>query len=78
MQRQDDPATRVRGINLTGIQDGGNLCHTAEEEEQITAFLRRVTLVDALQDAQVWSGIQLLRARGLFLRWNGLVYHLVR
>lgn len=50
----------MRGINLTGLLDGGDFCHTTEEEEQITALLWGVTLVDALQDAQVRSGIEFL------------------
>lgn len=62
MQRQDDPAACVRGINLTGLLDGGDLSHTAEEEEQVAALLRRVALVDALQDAQVRPGIQFFGA----------------
>lgn len=64
------------GINLTGLLDGGDLCHATEEEEQIATLLDRVTLIDALQDAQVRPGIQFFRARGLLLRWNRLVYHL--
>ena len=60
MQRQDDPATCVRGINLTGLLDGGDLRHAAEEEEQVSALLWRVTLIDALQDAQVRSRVQFL------------------
>lgn len=78
MQRQDYPATCVCGINLTGLLDGGDLCHTTKEEQQIATFLWRVTLIDALQDAQVWSGIQFFRTRGLLLRWDRLVYHLVQ
>lgn len=76
VQRQDDPAARVCGVDLTGLLDGGNLGHTAEEEEQVAALLWRVALIDALQDAQVRSGIQFLRARRLLLSRNGLIYHL--
>lgn len=76
MQWQDDPATCVCGINLTGLLDGGDLCHATEEEEQIATFLYGVTLIDALQDAQVRPGIQFFRARGLLLGRNRLVYHL--
>lgn len=60
MQRQDDPATRVRGIDLTGLLDGGNLCHTAQKNEQIATFLSRVALINTLQDPQIWSGIHFL------------------
>lgn len=63
-------------INLTGLLDGGDFCHTAEEEQQISTLLWGVTVVDALQDAQVRPGIQLLGARGLLLGGNRLVYHL--
>lgn len=64
------------GINLTGLLDGRDLRHTAKEEEQVTALLWRVTLIYALQDAQVRSRIQFLQTRWLLLRRNGLVYHL--
>lgn len=63
-------------INLTSLLDGGDFCHTAEKEQQISTLLWGVTVVNALQDAQVWSGIQLLGAGGLLLRGNRLVYHL--
>lgn len=76
MQRQHYPATRVCRIHLTGLLDGGDFCHTAEEEKQISTLLWGVAMVDALQDAQVRPGIQLLGAGGLLLRRNRLVYHL--
>lgn len=63
-------------IHLTGLLDGGDFRHTAEEEQQISPLLWRVAVVDALQDAQVRPGIQLLGAGGLLLGWNRLVYHL--
>lgn len=51
----------VCGINLTGLLDGGDLCHTAKKEQQVTTLLWGVTLIDALQDAQIRSRIQFLR-----------------
>lgn len=63
-------------INLTGLLDGGDFCHTTEEQQKISTLLWRVTVVDALQDAQVRPGIQLFRAGGLLLGGNRLVYYL--
>lgn len=63
-------------INLTGLLDGGDFCHTAEEEQKISTLIRGVTVVDALQDAQVRPRIQLLGAGRLLLGGNRLVYHL--
>lgn len=63
-------------IHLTGLLDGGDFRHAAEEEQQIPTLLWGVAMVDALQDAQVRPRIQLLGAGGLLLRWNRLVYHL--
>lgn len=64
------------GINLTGLLDGGYFCHTTEEEQKISALFWGVAMVDALQDAQVRPGIQLLGAGRLLLGGNRLVYHL--
>lgn len=64
------------GINLTGLLDCGNLGYTAKEDEQVTTFFWGIALVNALQGAQVGSGVQFLRARYLLLRWDRLVYHL--
>lgn len=47
-------------IDLTGLLDGGDFCHAAEEEQQIATLLWGVPVVDALQDAQVRPGIKLL------------------
>lgn len=60
VQRQHDPAPSVCGVNLTGLLDGGDLRHTAEEEEQVSSLLRRITLIDALQDPEVRPGVQFL------------------
>lgn len=60
VQRQDYPAARVRGVNLTRLLDGGDLRHAAEEEEQVSTLLWGVALIDALQDAKVRSGVQFL------------------
>lgn len=60
VQREDDPAARVRGVDLTGLLDGGNLCHAAQENEQIAAFLGGVALIDPLQDPEVRSGVHFL------------------
>lgn len=76
VQREDDPALRVRGVRLAGLQDGGNLSHSAEEQKQVASLLRWVPLVNTLQHTQVWPRVQFLRAGRLLFWRNGLVDHL--
>lgn len=76
VKRQDDPVARVRGVGLRCLQDGGDLCNSAQEQQQVSTLLGGVRVVDPLQDTQVGPGVQLLRARGLLLLGNGLVDHL--
>lgn len=76
VQRQDDPALRVRGVHLARLLDGADLGHAAEEEQHVAALLGRVALVYALKHPQVRPRVQLLQPRRLLLGGDGLVDHL--
>lgn len=61
MQRQHHPALGVAGIGLGGLEHGADLCHAAEEHQEVPPLFGWVLIVDGLQHPEEGPRVQLLR-----------------